>query len=209
MIKARHHRFLYPFFEWYGYFLMKMHFKSINITGNYIKDDLPVLVISNHFSWWDGFFISTLNRKIIHKKFHVMMTEEQLLKYWYLSYTGGYSIKKRSKSCFESLRYTISLLEKSENMVTIFPQGRFEPVYMQPLRFQKGIEWVLKHLNNEIRIIFAANLIEYSDSAKPELNIVFKEYACKNKDITEIQDDYNQFYRKSYLDISAHKNQHT
>ncbi|MDD4755336.1 MAG: lysophospholipid acyltransferase family protein [Prolixibacteraceae bacterium] len=200
MIKATHHFFLYPFFEWYGQFLMKLHFSNIRITGNFTRGDLPVLVISNHFSWWDGFFISTLNRTTFHKKFHVMMLEEQLLKHWYFRHTGGYSIKTNSKSCIESLRYTTELLKKPENMITFFPQGRFESVYTQPLNFRKGIEWVLKHLNNDIQVIFTANLVEYFSSAKPELYIYFKEYAYQNKDITALQQDYNHFYKESYLD---------
>lgn len=208
MIKARHHPFLYPFFEWYGLLMMKLHFKSVKIIGNYRKNDLPVLIISNHFSWWDGFFISALNMKKIHKKFHVMMLEEQLAKHWFFSYTGAYSIRKNSKKCFESLNYTLKLLEKSENLVTVFPQGKFESVYRQTLHFERGIEWLLKHLTNEIQVIFTANLIRYSDFPKPELYIYFKEYQYYNKVITDIQNDYNDFYRESCLGELKQKDQH-
>ncbi len=160
MIKARHHPLLYPFFKWYGLLMIKMHFKSIKIIGNYRKRDLPVLIISNHFSWWDGFFISALNMKKIHKKFHVMMLEQQLSKCWFFRYTGAYSIKKNSKSVISSLNYTVELLQKPENMVAFFPQGKFESVYVQPLVFQRGISWILKNLNYDVQLLFVANLTE-------------------------------------------------
>jgi len=199
MIKARHHPILYPFFEWYGLIMIKMHFSNIRIIGNPINKDLPVLVIANHFSWWDGFFISTLNKKRFHKKFHVMMLEEQLSKHWYFNYTGAYSINKNSKSCLESLKYTTELLKRPENMVTIFPQGRFESVYQQLLHFESGISWILKHLNNNIQVIFTANLIEYFEYAKPELYIYYRNYSYQNKEISDIQNDYNNFYKESCL----------
>lgn len=200
MIKSRHHPLLYPFFEWYGLLLIKLHFRSISIKGNYSKNDLPVLIISNHFSWWDGFFVSTFNIKKIHKKFHVMMLENQLSRCWFFRHSGAYSIRKKSKSIIDSLNYTVELLQKPQNMVALFPQGQFESVYTQPLKFQRGISWILKNLKNDVQLLFVANLTEYFESVRPRLFIYFKEYDYKNKTQTDIENDYNKFYRESYLD---------
>jgi len=199
MIKGRHHWFLYPFFVWYGWMRMKRHFKKIHLSGTISETGLPILVIANHFSWWDGFFIASLNRKKFHKKFHVMMLEDQLKKNWFFQHTGAFSVRKNSKSIIESLTYAAELLQNPDNLVTYFPQGQFESINQEKLHFEKGVEWLLKNLKNEVQVIFVANQMDYFESAKPTLFIHFKTYDYRGKNLQEIEDDFNAFYRSSSL----------
>jgi 1-acyl-sn-glycerol-3-phosphate acyltransferase len=197
MIKAKHHWFLYPFFEWYMWNRMKLHFSKIRIDGNFEDRGLPLLVIPNHFSWWDGFIISSLNRKVFHRKYHVMMLEKQLKKYLFFSKTGAFSISTDPKGILESMSYAAKLLKKSENMVTFFPQGHFESVYQYPLHLKGGLKWLLKNLKNEIQVIFVANLAEYFEYPKPQLFIYYKEYIFSEINNCIIEKDYNNFYIES------------
>jgi len=199
MIKGRHHWFLYPFFVWYGWMRMKRHFKKIHLSGTISETGLPILVIANHFSWWDGFFIASLNRKKFHKKFHVMMLEDQLKKNWFFQHTGAFSVRKNSKSIIESLTYAAELLQNPDNLVTYFPQGQFESINQEKLHFEKGVEWLLKNLKNEVQVIFVANQMDYFESPKPTLFIHFENYDYKGKNLQEIEDDFNAFYRSSSL----------
>jgi len=197
MIKGRHHWFLYPFFVWFGWMRMKRHFKKICMNGPSINTGLPVLILANHFSWWDGFFIASLNRKMFQKKFHVMMLEDQLKKNWFFQHTGAFSVRKNSKSMIESLNYAAELLQNPENLVTYFPQGRFESIHQEKLHFEKGVEWLLKNLKNEVQVIFAANQADYFESAKPRLFMHFESYDYRGKNLQEIENDYNTFYHTS------------
>lgn len=199
MIKGRHHWFLYPFFVWYGWMRMKRHFKKIHIAGKALENELSILLISNHFSWWDGFFIASLNKKKFHKKFHVMMLEDQLKKNWFFQYTGAFSVRKNSKSIIESLTYATELLQNPGNLITYFPQGQFESVNQEKLHFEKGVEWLLKNLKNEVQVIFVANQVDYFESAKPHLFMHFETYDYRGKNLREIEDDYNAFYHSSAL----------
>jgi 1-acyl-sn-glycerol-3-phosphate acyltransferase len=194
MIKTRHHWFLYPFFVWYGWIRMKIHFKKIHISGNISENSLPMLVVANHFSWWDGFFIASLNRKKFHKKFHVMMLEEQLKKNWFFQHTGAFSVKKNSKSIVESLNYAAELLQNPENLVTYFPQGQFESVNQGKLNFEKGLERLLKKLKNDVQVVFVANQVDYFESAKPYLFMHFETYHYSAKTICQIEKEYNAFF---------------
>ncbi|MDD4108623.1 MAG: lysophospholipid acyltransferase family protein [Prolixibacteraceae bacterium] len=208
MITASHHWFLYPFFEWYGDIRISNHFKKIHITGNIADRDLPFLIIPNHFSWWDGFFISYLNRRIFHKKFHVMMLEQQLRTHSYFRKTGAFSIESSPKDIIKSMCYAAEILQNPENLLTFFPQGQFESSYQQPLHFKKGISWLLNNLRNEVRVIFAANLTEYFESPKPHLFIYFMEYNYRElgTDSTQIEKYYNDFYKKSFKQNLSVKN---
>jgi 1-acyl-sn-glycerol-3-phosphate acyltransferase len=199
MIKGKHHWFLYPFFVWYSWMRMKRHFKKIHIAGTVSETELPVLIISNHFSWWDGFFIASLNRKKFHKKFHVMMLEDQLKKNWFFQYTGAFSVRKNSKSIIESLTYAVELLQNPGNLITYFPQGQFESINQKKLHFEKGVEWLLKNLKKEVQVIFVANQVDYFESVKPQLFMHFEIYDYRGKNLREIEDDYNTFYHSSAL----------
>jgi 1-acyl-sn-glycerol-3-phosphate acyltransferase len=206
MIKAKHHWFLYPFFEWYGCKEMKHCFSDILIEGDFHDRGLPLLLIPNHFSWWDGFFASSLNQKVFHRKYHVMMQEKQLKKYLFFSRTGAFSISSNPKKIMESMNYAIELLKHPKNMVTFFPQGHFESVYQQPLHFKKGIVKLLKSLKNEIHVIFVANLIEYFESSKPKLFTYYKEYFYSEISHYVIEKDYNNFYNDSIKNNLNHIN---
>jgi hypothetical protein len=183
MIKTRHHWFLYPFFVWFGWIRMKRHFKKIHINGTISDFGLP----------------ASLNKKKFHKKFHVMMLEDQLKKNWFFQHTGAFSVRKNSKSIVESLNYAAELLQNQNNLVTYFPQGQFESINQKKLHFEKGVEWLLKNLKNEVQVIFVASQVDYFESDKPHLFMHFETYDFQGKNLPEIEDDYNTFYRTSAL----------
>ena len=111
MIPARHTRFHTCFFRWYTEIRLKRNFSRI-IVHHPIPDitSKPLLIIGNHYSWWDGFFILWLNNRFWHKKFHVMMLEEQLRQNMILNKTGAFSIRRGSRDALESLKYANGIL---------------------------------------------------------------------------------------------------
>jgi hypothetical protein len=128
-----------------------------------------------------------------------MMLEDQLKKNWFFQYTGAFSVRKNSKSIVESLNYAAELLQNQNNLVTYFPQGQFESINQKKLHFEKGVEWLLKNLKNEVQVIFVASQVDYFESDKPHLFMHFETYDFQGKNLPEIEDDYNTFYRKSAL----------
>ena len=82
ILKASHHPFYYPFFQFYSWLKIKMHFHNVSVSHDFREKGLPILMISNHFSWWDGFWVVYLNLKLLHRKFFFfMMLEEELRKH--------------------------------------------------------------------------------------------------------------------------------
>jgi 1-acyl-sn-glycerol-3-phosphate acyltransferase len=136
--RAKHNFFVYSFFKLYTVAKIRKNFKKIHISGSFEDKQLPILIISNHVSWWDGFWAEYLNLKLFHRKFfYFMMLEEQLEKNRFLNYTGGYSIKKKARSIIESLDYTAGLLADNMNYVLIFPQGEIQSLYNDKICFDK------------------------------------------------------------------------
>jgi 1-acyl-sn-glycerol-3-phosphate acyltransferase len=194
IIKAQHHPFIYPFFKFYAKWKISRNFESVNISGDYFEKELPLLLIANHVSWWDGFWVNFLNQKLYKRKFYFMMLEEQLKKYPYFIQSGGYSVKKGSRSTLESIQYTAEILKESGNAVLLFPQGKIQSVYESSFKFEKGIEKVLEAVENPIQIIFIVNMTDYFSRPKPGLYIYHKEYEDNDFKVVTLQNEYNSFY---------------
>jgi len=194
ILKAKHNFFIYNFFRNYAVRKTNKFFENVYITGTYKNKDKPLLVIANHISWWDGFWVMYINRKIFKRKFHFMMLEEQLKKYWFFNYSGGFSVNKKSKTIIETLNYTLELLKDKNNMVLIFPQGEIKSIYENNIKFEKGIDWIIKKSEN-IQIIQVANFVDYFSKQKPSLYIYLEEFEQNKK--TSLEKSYNQFYSKS------------
>jgi 1-acyl-sn-glycerol-3-phosphate acyltransferase len=195
IIKARHHWFIYPFFKFYATYKIWGHFNSVTISDGFTDKGLPLLLICNHVSWWDGFWVMYANLKVFHRKFHFMMLEEQLRKYKFFINTGGYSVKKGSRSVIESINYTIELLTDSKNLVMLFPQGKITSIYDQSFHFERGIERILKAVNGKVQIVFLANLVDYFSNEKPSLSIYLQEWNSSYTCIEKIQEDFNRFFQ--------------
>ena len=196
ILKAKHNFFLYPFFKWYAVRIVMRNFRVVKVTGNYVEQGLPVLLVANHISWWDGLWAMYLNVKFFRKRFHFMMLEEQLRKYWLFNYFGGYSVSQGSRSVIESLDYTAGLLEDPENLALIFPQGEIKTMHLQSFHFEKGLERILKHKEGRVQVILLASLTDYFSHPKPSIYLYIKEYDSHDFNLQAMQDNYNAFYRQ-------------
>jgi hypothetical protein len=192
--RASHNWFIYAFFRLYTRLKIIRNFHGVRIRGEFSDRDLPVLLISNHFSWWDGFWAEYLNLKVFRRKFYFMMLEEQLKRHMFFNKTGGYSVKKGSASVIETLSYTAELLADKRNLVLMFPQGRFESMHNHSLRFEKGAEYILEKIRHNIHIIFVANFIEYFSEVKPGLITYFTEFTGDDLSTANLEKEYNTFF---------------
>jgi hypothetical protein len=193
MLKAKHNLILDPFIRWFVIRKMKRSFDSIYFKGELTDRGKPVLLICNHVSWWDGIWALHFNQQFLHRKFYFMMLEEQLRKNWFFNYTGGFSVKKKSRSIIETIEYTAGLLNYPKNMVLLFPQGEIQSMHLQEYTFEKGIEKILQKIQTDIQIVFLANIVDYFSNAKPSLYSCFKEFSGDESGI-ELQNQYNRFY---------------
>ena len=155
--------------------MIRWHFRKVTIHGGFNDRGLPVMLVGNHFSWWDGFIANLLNSRVFKRKFHVMMLEEELENRMFLNKAGAYSIRKGSRSVLESLNYTVEILDKNENLVVLYPQGVFESVYKYPVCFEKGIGSIFSRIPNKIHLVFYVALTDYFSHRKPSLQIYLKE----------------------------------
>lgn len=196
MLKAKHHIVIYPLFQKLTFLLLKRHFNKVLIQGEFNDNGKAVLIIANHISWWDGFWLMHLNLQTLHRKFHFMMLEEQLKKHWYFQYTGAYSVKKKSRSIIESLNYTLHLLDEDQHMVFMFPQGKIHSLYNDEIIFERGVQSLIERADNDLQVLFVANLVDYFSESKPSLFINIKTHLAKELKDNRAEEAYNAFYHQ-------------
>lgn len=194
MIKARQTPFFVRFFNWYSRRMIKTHFHEVRFHNKPEKTDSPLLVIANHFSWWDGFFIVYYNRLFFKKKFFVMMLEEQLKNRLFLNKAGAFSIKKNAPSAIDSLKYAGELISDPEHLLLMFPQGRIQSQHLCSFQFEKGIEIILRNSSLQPEILFVANITEYYSQKKPSLDVYFEKPDISSKNYEQIESLYNSFF---------------
>ncbi len=170
MIKAEHKKWALAIFNFYLGRLLKKHFGGFLLANEppFTGSNTGLLVTPNHFSWWDGFFVDYLFKKISNRKMHIMMLEEQLAKYWFFKNVGAYSIKLESpKEIIKSFEYTKEVLTDPGNFVVVYPQGKIEPYSKKPIQLKKGIDNLLKLKNNNVNVLPLAFKIEFGTGKLP------------------------------------------
>jgi len=197
MIKARHHWFYVSFFKYYIRFMFRRHFRKVVVKSELQDKGRPVLLIGNHFSWWDGFFASYLNDRLFGRRIHVMMLEEQLRPRMFLNKAGAFSIRKQSHQAMESIRYTREILSDPDNLVTMFPQGSIHSMFDFPVRFEKGPVKILSGLENQVQIVFMVALVDYFSHPKPTLTLAAREYQPgKSLQLEDLEKAFNDYLQE-------------
>ena len=204
MLEPRRNSFIYTFFSWYITRIIGSNFKSFTFNKVDVKDDRAILLLSNHFSWWDGFLMFQINKRYFKKKFHVMITEENYEQVWFLKYLGSFSVKKNSRSIIETLEYAGRLLDDADNLVLIFPQGKLYSNHTDEIQFQKGLMNMINISKRKFQYIFAATFIDYFEQRKPSARCYLLDWeGAEFTSLQLVKSAYNRHYQTSRQKQSA------
>jgi 1-acyl-sn-glycerol-3-phosphate acyltransferase len=147
-------------------------FRSLRLIGEPYPASprLPVLLVGNHSTWWDGFFVYLLNLRLFRRTLFVMMLEEQLQRFPFFGLVGAFGIRRgHPRSVVESLAYSASLLSDPAAMLCMFPQGELTPDGKRPLGFQRGIERIVRMHGGPVTLLPVAMRCEFLGEKLPEV----------------------------------------
>ncbi len=200
-------RMLYPkknpiakwIFKVYVKWLVNKQFHRFLFNTIEVENNKSVLLIANHFSFWDGLILYCLNERLFKKKFHVMILQETAKRIGALGYGGAFSVNKGSRDVIESLDYAAQLLNNPGNLVLMFPQGKLYSNFVEHINFEKGVTKLIQKSGNNCQIIFAATFIQYFEHKKPTVTIYLKQQhdIYFSKGISTLQSDYQEHFNKS------------
>jgi 1-acyl-sn-glycerol-3-phosphate acyltransferase len=124
---------------------------SISTARSDIPRDVPLLLVANHVSWWDGFLLIELQRVLRpNAPFSTVMLESELRQSPFLRRIGAIGIDPDSPSTVLGAIHEVTarVKERPDTLVFFFPQGRIRPSWRRPLGFKRGIEVFAKALGD-------------------------------------------------------------
>ncbi|WP_345953738.1 1-acyl-sn-glycerol-3-phosphate acyltransferase [Mucilaginibacter sp. PAMB04168] len=199
MIYPKNNSFIRAFFHRYIGYILHSNFQDFNFNSIQIDQHKSVLLLANHFGWWDGFLLYWLNHKLLRKKFHIMILEDTVRKVFFLKYMGAFSVVKNSRSMIESLNYAAQLLEDPQNLVLVFPQARLYSNFVNDVHFERGLLKIMKQAAGKFQYVFAATFIEYFQHKKPTINVYVQKSVNETDSIEELKNLYQQHYESAKL----------
>ena len=129
----------------------------------------PVLVVANHVSWWDGFLLREVQRRLRpDAPFFTVVVAEQIERHPGLERLGGVPVTPSSPSSVLRMLRTVKQLRDRdvETVFAYFPQGRIWPTSRRPLAVRRGVEAVARALS-PVDIVPVSIHIEPLASARP------------------------------------------
>lgn len=109
----------------------------------------PVMLVSNHVSWWDGFLLRAIQKAIRPASpLYTVALERELVSHPILRLIGGIGLTPSSPaSILHALRSLADkCVECPDSVVGYFPQGCISPSFRRPLGFTRGVELFIRRL---------------------------------------------------------------
>lgn len=150
-MKTRYSRRVWAGFELVFRPWMRRRLDGIHVRGTedtaWIPDELPIFLVANHMSWWDGFLLREVHRAIRpDAPLHVVMTEQELRRFPIFRWMGAVPLPAGplgARSLLRGLQRRTA--RRGDAVIGFFPQGRITPSH-GALEFQDGAAWLSTRL---------------------------------------------------------------
>lgn len=112
-----------------------------------LPTDLPLVLVANHTSWWDGFLLRDVQLALRPRSpMYTVMTRRELRRFPFLRLLGGTGLDTESRTGALSMMRSLgtALRHRPDAVVVYFPQGRIRPSWARPLEFRRGVELLLR-----------------------------------------------------------------
>lgn len=153
--------------------------------------EAPLLVVSNHTSWWDPLVALHVSTHLLETTGHALMDAKNLRRLPFFALVGGFGVELGNREDRAAIiRYAAELLETPNHLVWIFPQGAERPNDERPLGFRRGSGEIAR-ISPQAKVLPVGLRYEFGGVEKPTLWISFGEVvpsqhdAVKNRDAQE------------------------
>lgn len=145
-----------------------IHFDLDAAIGQ-LDPTLPVILVPNHISWWDGFFCFEVQSRLRPGSgIYSLMLERELKKFPILRKIGCFGLEPGNpgsiRRAFNQFRDLV--VANPYRTLTFFPQGEISPIRKRPLGFRRGVETLAK-LVGRVQYVPIALHIEPMNHEKP------------------------------------------
>ncbi len=133
----------------------------------------PVLVVSNHTSWWDPLVVIWLTTSVMKVDPFAMMDARNLRRLPFFAKVGAFGVDlEDAADGARAIRYAAKLLDRPGRLVWVFAQGREVPVTVRPLAFRGGSAQIAR-VAHRATVVPAAMRYEHGGRPEPSLFVSF------------------------------------
>jgi 1-acyl-sn-glycerol-3-phosphate acyltransferase len=168
---------------------LRRHFNSLRVAGEGLPASLlerPLVVYSNHASWWDPLVGLLLGAEFLPgKNVYAPMDATALERYGFFKRLGAFGVEQGTRrGGVQFLRTARTVLQHSGTALWLTPQSRFADARERPVRFKSGIGH-LPGMGQEIYFVPVAIEYVFWEERLPEILVRFgKPYCATPEDRT-------------------------
>jgi 1-acyl-sn-glycerol-3-phosphate acyltransferase len=199
MVKPGKNFVIHFILHYYVNWIVGRHFHEVRFEPVEVDPKKSILLIANHFSFWDSLILYIVCCKLLKKKFYVMVREDTTVQLKYLKYGGAFSVNKRSRDMLQSLDYAADLLNDPQNLVLIFPQGKLYSNFVNDIHFEKGTTRIIEKAGGKLQLIFAATFVQYLKHKKPTATVYLQNALGECKSFEDLKNAYQMHYDNAKL----------
>lgn len=135
--------------------------------------NLPLLVIANHPSWWDGYVALLLSRHYRMRRY-LMMDAAQLNRYGFFAWAGCFGVARTdARDVVRTVAYAADLLRQHQpTWLWLFPQADITPPQARPLSVHGGAAHILRRATaggNTVGVLPVAWQLVFRGEQHPEV----------------------------------------
>lgn len=182
---------LLGWFTWYSRRYLRRHFHSLRISrsgGAPKADGVPLVIYSNHASWWDPLVGLVLKDHCFpERNLFAPMDAIALQRYGLFRKLGFFPVEQKSpRGAVQFLRSARMVLQSPQSLLAVTPQSRFADVRERPVEFEGGLGLLATRVE---RALFVPLAVEYVfwEERLPEILVRFGDPVAVNHQISATQ----------------------
>ncbi len=169
-------RRLLKFFGGYAESYLRRHFHTARLLANSapVNDtDLPLVIYLNHSSWWDPLVCLLLARKFFPRRdCYAPIDAAALRRYRFFRRLGFFGVESSPAGVKTFLETATAILRSEKSALWITPQGKFADFHARPVRLERGLSHLTRHVTRAAFISLAIQYV-YWEERLPEILIAF------------------------------------
>lgn len=176
-------------------FLIRTNFHQFRIYQNgTLPSGTSLFCLSNHTSWWDGFWAWQVNKDVFDRHFFILMLEEQLKTRKFMTRAGAFSIQPGTRDALASLQFCARILNEPGNCLFYYPQGSISSQHEAAIEFGSGVRFILDRVKNPVTPVYLAFFTDYGTSKKPTVS-VYLDFTVPVQEVN--QQTWQSFYSQA------------
>jgi len=169
---------LLHWFTWYSRRYIRRHFHAVRVsqTGLPPGSKMPLVLYTNHASWWDPLAGLVLKAEFFpERQLFAPIDALMLQRYKMFSRLGFFGVEQDSRrGAAQFLRTAEAVLQSPQGLLAVTPQGRFADVRERPVEFEAGLGHLATRSKQALFVPVATEYVFWEERL-PEILVRFGE----------------------------------